>query len=414
MIKKLRNKFIAISMLSITLVLTVIIVAINVINFVNVKNVIDTRMEMLSENGGMLPKDNPFPRQEDNFKREEHFRGLNAEAPFDTRFFTVELDENQSVAAVDTGNINAITKEDAIEYTEDVRESNRREGFCQNYRYVVLSKENRNTLYIFLDCERELNTLKKFLRISVGISVLGIILVFLLVVFFSGRMIRPVAESYEKQKRFITDASHEIKTPLTIIEANTEIVEMESGESEWTKSIRKQIARLTALTEKLVFLSRMDEENQSYLQRIDFNLSEAVLDTIAPYQALAETKGKHLSVNVEEDMHFTGDENAIRQAISLLLDNAIKYSEEDGNIRVESKTVGKHKVIDVINTVDYIEVGKHDELFDRFYRREDSRNSETGGFGIGLSTVYAIVQAHKGRVAARSKDGKSLSIQMIL
>ena len=227
-------------------------------------------------------------------------------------------------------------------------------------------------------------------------------------------MIRPVAESYEKQKRFITDASHEIKTPLTIIEANTEIVEMESGESEWTKSIRKQIARLTALTEKLVFLSRMDEENQSYLQRMDFNLSEAVLDTIDPYQALAETKGKHLSVDVEDDMHFTGDENAIRQAISLLLDNAIKYSEEDGNIRIESRTVGKHKVIDVINTVDYIEVGKHDELFDRFYRREDSRNSETGGFGIGLSTVYAIVQAHKGRVAARSKDGKSLSIQMIL
>lgn len=414
MIKQLKNKFIAIAMLSITLVLTVIIVSINAINYVNVRHVIDMRMEMISENGGMLPRENPVPHQEGNFKRGESFRELNAEAPFDTRFFTVELDDSQSIATVNTGNINSISKEDAINYAYDAMEKGQSEGFYQNYRYVVLTKNNGNVLYIFLDCERELNTLKKFLRISVGISILGIILVFLLVVFFSRRMIRPIAESYEKQKRFITDASHEIKTPLTIIEANTEIVEMESGETEWTRSIRKQISRLTALTEKLVFLSRMDEENQSYLQMIDFNLSEAVLDTVDPYQALAETKGKNLSVDVEADMHLSGDENAIRQAISLLLDNAIKYSGDDGDIRVEAKNSGKHKLIEVVNTVDAIEVGKHDELFDRFYRRESSRNSKMGGFGIGLSTVYAIVQAHKGKITAKSADGKSLSIQITL
>lgn len=416
MIKKLRNKFIAISMLSITIVLSVIIIAINLINYVNVRHNIDMRMAMLEENGGTVPMNRPMHEigQKEEFKGERPMKGLNAEAAFDTRFFTVELDNEDTVVMVNTRNINAVTEESAKEYAKLLADKDSENGFYKNYRYMVVQSESGNDLYIFLDCERELNTLSKFLIISVGISILGILLVFLLVVVLSGRMIKPVAESYEKQKRFITDASHEIKTPLTIIEANTEIIEMEGGETEWTHSTRKQIERLTSLTEKLVFLSRMDEENQSYLQMMDFDLSEAVLDTVDPYTALATTKGKSLKVNVIPNLRYVGDETSLRQALSLLLDNAMKYSSSEGDIRVDLLSTGKRLQLSVYNAVDEIEVGKHDEFFDRFYRREASRNSKTGGFGIGLSTVYAIVQAHKGKISAKSEDGKSLMIQIIL
>lgn len=408
MISRLRNKFIAISMISITLVLSIIIIAINLINYVNMRHNIDMRMTMVEENGQMKPE----VGMKEN--RPEINRGLNAEAPFDTRFFAVEMDEQRNVVRTDTNNINAVSEEDAIEYAMLLASKQKSDGYYKNYRYKASTTSSGNTLYVFLDCERELNTFQRFLIVSISISITGLILVFLLVVVLSSRMIKPVVESYQKQKRFITDASHEIKTPLTIIEANTEIIEMESGNSEWTKSTRKQIDRLTSLTEKLVFLSRMDEENKNYLEFVDFDLSEAVLDTIDPYTSLVATKGKNIEKEIATGIRYVGDESAIRQVVSLLIDNAVKYSNENGQIKLALEKSGKHIVFTIYNTVEEIEPGKHEELFDRFYRRDHSRNSKTGGFGIGLSTVFAIVQAHRGKISAKSEDGKSLTIQIVL
>ena len=256
-------------------------------------------------------------------------------------------------------------------------------------------------------------TIKNYAFASIGISLIGLFIVFLLVCFFSKAVTKPMAESYEKQKRFITDASHEIKTPLTIIDANTEILEMTHGENEWTESIRKQIGRLTSLTEKLVFLSRMDEEN-SKLEMEVFNISDAITDTAMPFKAVAAAKGKTLEINVLSDISYCGNETTIRQIVSLLLDNAVKYSSENSLIKVDFCVSGKSKVLTVWNSVDKIEQGKLDYLFERFYRIDKSRNSKTGGFGIGLSVVQAIVTAHKGKISAKSEDGKSITFVITL
>lgn len=468
MIKTLRKKFIAIAMLSTALVLFVIIGAINIANYINTNANLDARLELIAYNGGTFPDMNddgnapaapdnstelpdapaadifqasddsaapdnstapgdsaapddsmvpPAPDSGSHFDDQYGRHGIDKETPFETRYFSVLLYENGNVSTIDTGKIASVSTSEAGSYATSLYGKGKTKGFIDQYKYLSVSTTNTNgddmVLYVFINCSKELMTIRTYALASIGISIIGLLVVFVLVCFFSKTVTKPMAESYEKQKRFITDASHEIKTPLTIIDANTEVLEMMEGENEWTVSIRKQIARLTALTEKLVFLSRMDEDS-TRLEMLEFNISDAILDTAMPFETVAESKGKTLDISVTPDINYTGSETNIRQMVSLLLDNAIKYSSENGSIRLNFSTNGKLKTLSVWNTVDEIETGKLDYLFERFYRIDKSRNSKTGGFGIGLSVVQAIVQAHNGKVSAKSEDGKSIEFTISL
>lgn len=407
MIKKLRHRFILIMLISIALVLGTMMLAINIANFNSVNVKADEKISVIAENGGVFPKkegehtDDKIPR-----------RKMSAEAPFDTRYFTVKLNDNNSVISVNTGMIAAVSTEKAVNYTNQLTQKGKTSGFIDNYKYACVDTDD-GKMYIFLDCERELSTFFSFLIVSVLASAAGILLVYLLVLIFSKIVFKPVAESYEKQKRFITDASHEIKTPLTIIDAAAEIIEMENGESEWSSSIKNQVKKLTALTEKLVFLSRMDEES-SKLTMLDFSISDAVLEVAQGFEPLASSQGKSLELDIERGLSYSGDENTVRQLISILLDNAIKYSNDNASIFVSLKANGKNRIITVKNSVEKIEKGRHDELFERFYRADSSRNSETGGHGIGLSVVKAIANAHKGKAVCFSDDEKSITFRITL
>ncbi|WP_455190480.1 sensor histidine kinase [Eubacterium ramulus] len=172
------------------------------------------------------------------------------------------LDADGTVKACDTGKIVSIDEDAAEEYATEVYGSGKTKGFSGIYRYLVTDTED-GTMIIFVDCRQEISTVKNFAKNSFGISTIGLAAVFVLVVFFSKLVFRPVAESYKKQKQFITDASHELKTPLTIIDANTEILEMDHGESQWTKSIHNQVLRLTSMTQQLINLSKLDEARNS-------------------------------------------------------------------------------------------------------------------------------------------------------
>lgn len=555
MLKKLRRKFIAIAMLSISIVLIAIVGTINIANYMSTNEALDARLKLIAGNGGTFPDllergsrgeegnktdsidgennkkndeetnsdtentnagtektnantentnsdtDNTNANEEntntntsgntanestdkgtpalkeppsgkpdvqppddmnqadlkdDNFKDNDLKRhGISPESQFDTRYFTVTINSKGEVENIDTSKIASVSSENAAEYAKKLWKSGKKgdgkSGFADNCKYLTVD-EDGSTMYIFLSCQRELSTIKTYILASVGISVFGLLVVFVMIYFFSGKILKPVLESYEKQKRFITDASHEIKTPLTIIDANTEVLEMMEGENEWTSSTRKQIARLTSLTEKLVFLSRMDEE-ATKLEMLEFSLSDAILDTAEPFKAVARTKGKKLTIDVTDKILYTGDEKTIRQLVSILLDNAIKYSGcssvscENGNVNKDNinktylnKTTqtqnncvtagdmapeieltmrpsGKNRIITVWNTVDdtaNIKKGRQDMLFERFYRTDASRNSKTGGFGIGLSAAYAIVKAHKGKITAESKDGRSIKFTIVL
>ena len=222
-----------------------------------------------------------------------------------------------------------------------------------------------------------------------------------------------MAESYEKQKRFITDAGHELKTPLTIIDADAEILEMDLGENEWVRDIQGQVKRLTGLTRDLIYLSRMDEE-QSRPQLVEFPLSDLVRETAQPFQTLAKTQGKSLDLRVQPDLSLQGDEKALGHLVTILLDNALKYSPAGSGISLSLERQGKYARLTVANPTDSPLPGDLNQLFERFYRADPSRNSQTGGHGLGLSIAQAIVSAHKGKLTAASPDGASLVMTALL
>lgn len=232
--------------------------------------------------------------------------------------------------------------------------------------------------------------------------------VLFLLIFLSGRIVKPFSENYEKQKRFITDAGHELKTPLTIIDADAEVLEMDIGENEWLRDIQTQTKRLAQLTNSLILLSRMEEQPRT--EKIEFPISDLVEETVETFQALAKTRNKNLSANIQPMLSMSGDEKAVRQLITILLDNAIKYANDGGRIEITLKKQKNMIYLSAFNTVESISKENIMHLFDRFYRVDQSRNSQTGGYGLGLSIAAAIVNAHKGKITASTEDEKSLLI----
>lgn len=259
MIRKLRIKLILVSMCSLMAVLGLILGGINFLYYREVVSDSDDTLEFLMENGGT------FPKQE----WENEKVAFSPELPYESRYFSVDFSM-------------------AVRYAKSILKSGKTQGFVGNYRYLV-SDDADKVQIVFLDCGRTLSGFWRFLVISVWVAAFGLVAVFILIFLFSKRIIRPMSENYEKQKRFITDAGHEIKTPLTIIDADADVLEMELGENEWLADIRNQTRRMTALTNDLIYLSRM-EEAKNGMPMIDFPLSD-VTEEVA-HEALVKEELK--------------------------------------------------------------------------------------------------------------------------
>lgn len=419
--RRLRRKFILVAMGAVTVVLTLIIAGINVVNYSHVCKMADARLDyILAGKGGIdweeEPRTDPGNGGDANTgmvadgdragARVGHFEGMTAESPFDTRYFTVTLVDGQ-VVDVNTARIAAVGAKRAARIATELDSKGLTSGFSGNYRYTIAAQGEKTT-YVFVDCSRELASFHSFLSASVAISCIGWLAVLAIVTVASGAVIRPMVESYSKQKRFITDASHEIKTPLAVIDAANEVQEIESGESEWTQSIHEQVARLTALTERLVFLARMDEGSAGFTMT-SIDLSEAVDKAAAPFESVAVSRGKRLSMSVATGVRAHADAAAVTQVVELLLDNATRYASEGSVIELSlhavSRGAGKGSAeLVVSNAVDELPEGDLDRLFDRFYRADVSRSSKTGGSGVGLSVVRAIAEAHGGSATVSGHD----------
>ncbi len=409
MIKRLQKKFIIIAMGSLFLILLIILGAVNGIHFYQLDQKADALLTLLAENEGKFPaaeRARP-PKQEGN-PIGPH---MTPETPFETRYFTAKASEDGAVRQIDTGHIAAVSSSSAQDYAQEALERKRASGYIDQYKYLR-TERSYGSLIIFIDRGPELQNAFSLLLLSLGIAAATLLVMFLLITLLSRRAIRPVIESMEKQKQFITDASHEIKTPLAIISASTEVLELTGGESEWTKSIRNQATRLGDLVQSLLMLSRMDEDRVT-LVFSPFFFSDAVEETVHSFEPLAESRGKRLRYSIRPGIEINGEEGGVRRMVSILLDNAVKYSSEGSEIEITLEAHGKHARLCVQNESDSIPENL-DALFGRFYRADSSRSRETGGYGIGLSVAKAVAEAHRGKIFARSPNEKTICFEVSL
>ena len=387
-------------MSSLFILLSLILVGMNGINYGILTKEADEILELLSCNKGSFPND---------FERPPHPLPphLSPETPYESRYFWVLTDEAGKELACDVSKISSVDRESAVGYAKKALSKKSESGFLGIYRFSV-QKEGDLTRITFLDCGRQIDSFRTFFFTGILMAAAGFLAVFLIIFLLSERILRPIRESYEKQKRFITDAGHEIKTPLTVIHANVEILKMELGENESLADIDQQTRRLHSLTEELIRLARMEEKT---MMKIDFPLSDVATESVQPFQRTAAQQKKHLTLHIQPNLTLTGNSGMIQNLIGILMENAIKYSPAEGEIVFRLEKQGRNLILSVFNTTESrIAPSQLDRIFDRFYRADDSRNSATGGHGIGLSIAKRIVEAHGGKISASSPQDRAFLI----
>lgn len=405
MIKKLKIKFIVLGTSVLFALLAAIVFAMNLVNYRSMINEADGIISLISENNGAFPN-NFQPSNTVSIR-------ISTETAYESRFFSIAFDKNGNITDVNTNQIMSVDSGTAVKYGYKIYESGSKNGFLGIYRYVA-TQDHDNTIVTFLDCDRRLSYYNNFLSTSLIMATIGLVAGFLIIFIFSGRIVRPVAESYKKQKQFITDAGHEIKTPLAIINANVDLLEMESDEeNESLVDIRNQVERLRILTDDLIMLSKIEEGGQ-IMNKANFSLSDTVNESADSFHALAESQNKNIVCNIAPDICICGDKKYILQLNYILIENAIKYSSPSTDITVSLTKNGKYAELSIHNfTETEVDGSKLNSVFDRFYRTDCSRNSETGGYGIGLSVAKGIVSSHGGKISAATSDGHDFKITAV-
>ena len=264
-----------------------------------------------------------------------------------------------------------------------------------------------------LDARLDYLSASNVLRSTILIAAAACVLLSLLAWLLIRRMVRPVEDAFNRQKQFVSDASHELKTPLAVISANAEVLEQEIGENEYLGYIRSEVKRTDTLVRNLLTLARMDRsEAKAEMKR--FDLSRALLDVTLPFESTVYEAGKTLETDIPDGIDCTGDEEMIKQLAVILLSNALKYSDDGGRIRVALKARGKQREIRVFNTGGTISPEDQEHIFDRFWRADPAHGRETGGHGLGLAIARTIVEAHRGKITVESHEGEGTAFTVTL
>ncbi|MBE6695880.1 MAG: HAMP domain-containing histidine kinase [Ruminococcaceae bacterium] len=412
MIYRLQRKFILISALSVLTVITLVFGTIFALNLSSMNKNLDFLADAVSDGGGRFPssfggghRPGDKPPAEDG-----KIDFITPETPFATRHFTVFLNSEGEPVRTNTEAIYSITDEIAVEYAKKAIDSKKERGWLDNYRYKMFETA-QGTGVVFIDGSVRRSSLVQSMTIA-GFVLLGCAaLVLILIALLSKRAVKPIAESYEKQKQFITDANHELKTPLTLILANLDIAEAELGKNEWLDDIRSEGHRMTELVNQLVALSRMDEEGHK-LNIVELAFGRLVSDALAEFEPLARERGKVLSSDIDKNIVCMGDEALLFRLVGILMDNAVKYCDNGGEIKV-TLSRGRRVSLTVENTYSAVGEIELSRLFDRFYRADKARKF-TGGYGVGLSMAKSIAEKHKAELLAYKKDSTHIGFKLLI
>lgn len=436
-IKKLKNKFVIISMFSFIAVMLIVGGLIYIGTLTVSRREAHEVTQSIIDNDGELPSVKTVIRDEDNgdssnsdstadsstesdqtdgetsddsvynFLRTMFGNGknilTNKDQWYATRYFSVIFDKNNQVTDIKADRIASIDIDQAKQYALMVTKNVFSFGSFGDYYYQV-SKQKNKTIVVFLDCSSQIRLTNRILYMALMLIGFGSIISFLVLRALSYKAIAPEIRNAEQQKQFITNASHELKTPLAVIKANTQVQEMMNGKDEWTESTMRQVDRMTGLIQNLVTIVRAEEKEDAG-DRVDTDVTEAIRDTVKSYVPVAENAGEKLNQNIEEGIRMKAVESQMRQLATLLIDNAIKYCDDNGTIDVTVSQKGKGIRLSVSNS--YAEGANVDysKFFERFYRADTSHNVDKGGYGIGLSIAESLVKQYNGTINASWKDG---------
>ena len=395
-------------MISIIVVLMAIIGTITLINYNKTVDNIDKVLTVLVDNGGKFNnldfgddnlENTDGDNSKDNLNHQKDHGEFTKETPYWTRFFSVKFTNSSPDPAVDTSMIASVSKEEAIDMAKETIDSNSMIGFYGAYRYKVKIADDFK-LVVFVDCTKEMRSIRYFVFTGTWISLVGIIAVFIIVFIFSKIVFNPVKRTYDKQKRFVTNAAHELKTPLTIISANNELIDAQYNSLDETQAIDKQVKKLTIMINNLTLLSKLDEEDKNVDLKEKVDLTKLSNDLIEPFKVIFESRNIKFNFFVDDDCYIKGNTNLISQLLSLLIDNANKYALT--YIDFEVRIVGKGVELKTSNDAD-IDEKNPNLLLERFYRN-DKAIGKIEGSGIGLSVVNEIVKLHKGTIKLNASN----------
>lgn len=402
MLKKLHVKVLAAGTASLVLVIALVLVGLNAIVYDDMRDQIYREVDYIAYYAGELPEEGEAGEKA---AREQ---GLDYDPEYHERmrYFTAQIDASGQLTEVNLVRITSLTLPAAKELAEQIiaaGESRGHGAFPKTrgyYAYQISPVSGGGALLVVMDCTRERQIMAEFVYFSILVGATSIVLYALLFAYFSERIMAPFHRNMKSQRQFITNAGHELRTPITIISANSEVLEMMNGENEWTQTIIRQTKRLSTLVDGLLSMAKLEERSDEF-QIVDVDASKLVSDSVASFKEVAKEGGKSLTSTAGEGLTVKSDPRLFYTLVNTLVDNAIKYCDDGGTVDVT--LARKKKGVELLVSNDYAAGGNADytRFFDRFYREDASHSSEKKGFGIGLSMAEEIVRYSGGTIGVR-------------
>lgn len=404
MIAKLKKKFMLIIMFIMTVVILVTFISINIIMNQTSERQSINMMKDIAENDGINPVLNHKEKSEEfKPKPPEQFAPINN--------FSVKLDPNYKIIEVVSEFRIGYDDAQIVSLTDTALNTAQPYGNIGSNIKFLIKPRPYGSIIVFSDNKIE-NDMKN--RLAVITSTIGAVL--MAVIYFISRYlsdwaIKPVEVAFQKQKQFVADASHELKTPITVIDANIDVLlsqdNIDTENLKWFGYIKNETKRMNSLVQDMLYLAKLDNNN---FEKFEFDLSEAVENIVLPFESLVYEQNKNIYMDIEEDIYYKGDSNSIKQVVAIFMDNAVKYCNDKGNIYVRLKKYDSKIKIEVENTGS--KIADTEKIFERFYREDSSRDRNTGGFGLGLPIAKAIVENHNGNIyVENTKDGVKFCIE---
>ena len=416
MIKKLQRKFILINMSLVTLVLLITFASIIMFNYRSTEREWNNILHVM-----IRAKDIPEERLPEKFDVGTPPKHFDDRPLLFSLSFCVDVNEAGEILGSRTNNVE-VTDEFMKTCASEVLGRGKQNGYLKEYSLIYLIQNDEDDVNVikiaFVDVTRQIQAMQHLILILLLVFLLSLVAFFLISLFLSKLTIKPVEVAWEQQKQFIADASHELKTPLTVILANTGILLSHKDstimeEEKWIYYVKAEALRMKKLVEDMLFLAKSDMERDSRKDTV-VNLSECVWSSILPFEPVAFERGIELKHQIADHIEIMGREAELKQLCAILMDNACKYVNQGGIITVTLKKKNDKIYLTVANTGDVIEQENLTHLFERFYRVDESRDRKEGGYGLGLSIAKSVVISHHGKITVDSSKKDGTIFQVVL